>query len=819
NLIFDNISIEDGLSMNSVTNILQDHKGLMWFGTRGEGLNCWDGYRFTVYKPNSKDPHSLRNININGIYEDSENNLWIGTWKGLDLFDRQHNKFIHYNLGINEELYITGILEDSKHNLWIGTFGGGLILLNKNDSTFKSYFSYPVKTDSIIYKQIVSIYEDMSRALWIGTSDGLYQFDGEDGTFFKYLFKDRAGTIISDELFISIFQDFKGNYWLTGKGWTGLSLFNPEKGTLTKLKHDPKDHRSLSDDRLGSICEDSNKNLWIGTMNGLNLYDRTSDLFFHFRNNSTKEYSISSNHVRQIYEDQNGNLWIGTVGGGIDFIRGDQNTFKNYTHDVDNQNSLSHPFVTSFYERKDGRIWIGTKNGGLNLFKPHQNTFTHYKTEAGSKYGLVSNEITKNMLEDSYGDLWIVAGSHIDKGGLHKYRLSENGRSLIYLKEEIPGNLANEIIWTLCEDNNGEIWVGGLKGLWRYNQKNENLLLYQRDENIGETYKVFEDSKENLWIGTENGLYLFNRDKNSFTAHRNNTVYWITEDIQGNIIVYEDDLIAYRYDLENDTSTLFYDGTQHGGALGALTDDAGNFWFSTSNGITKFNPVTGKVRNYNSGDGLISDEINGGALLKSSKGEFYFGSIDGFIVFHPDSIKDNPDLPPVVITNFQLFNQTVPVSGTISDTSDWESPLKHSITYTTDIELTYKQNIFSFEFAALNYINPEKNQYKYKLEGFNDDWIYTDASKRFATYTNLDHGIYKFIVIGSNNDGIWNETGASINIEVLPPPWQTWWAYTLYFLGMAGLFYGSIRFFIVRQNLKGKLELEHMELKKIQELD
>jgi len=822
---FEHYTIDDGLSMNSVTAILQDHKGLMWFGTRGEGLNCWDGYRFTVYKHNSQDPHSLRNDMIDGIYEDSENNLWIYTWKGINLFDRQHNifihdsKLIHSTLGIKKELDIRSLFEDSQLNLWITTLEGGLKLPNKSDSTLTSYFGYPDRTDSSIYNPINSIYEDRSGVLWVGTDDGLYQFDREDRTFSKYLFKDLEGKILSDELFVSIYQDYEGNYWLTGKGWEGLSLYNPKKGTLIKFKPDPSNTNSLSDERLGPVCEDSNKNLWIGTMTGLNLYDRTNDRFYHFKNKSNEEQSISSNPIKCIYADQNGNVWIGTIGGGINFLRGHQNPFKNYTHDVNNQNSLSHPNVTSFYERKDGNIWVGTGGGGLNLFNPDQNTFTHYKAEAGSKDGLISNEITSNMLEDIYENLWIVAGSHIFKGGLHKYHLSDDGRRLRYLKEEVPGNLSNEIIYTLCEVSRGEIWVGGLKGLWRYNQENDFLSFYPKEDKLGPTYRVFEDSKKNIWAGTKIGLFLFSRENNSFTVHGNSTVYGINEDMQGNIIVQEGDFIQYRYDLKNDTSTIFYDATQHGAARGDIKDDAGNFWLSTQNGINKFNPVTGEVRNYNVGDGLISNGFNGGALLKSSKGEFYFGSSDGFSVFHPDSLKDNPDIPPIVITDFRLFNQTVPVSGTTSDTSDWQSPLKQSITYTTDIKLTYKHNIFSFEFAALNYIDPEKNLYKYKLEGFNDDWIYTDAGNRLATYTNLDPGTYRFIVKGSNNDGKWNETGASIGIRILPPPWRSWWAYTLYLLVVAGLIFGAIRFLLIRQYLKGKLELEQMELKKIHELD
>jgi len=804
--------------MNGITDIKQDHKGLMWFGSR-EGLNCWDGYHFTVYKHNSQDPHSLRNNMINIIYEDSDNNLWIGTWKGLDLFDREHNKFIHYNLDSNEELYITNILEDSGHNLWISTLREGLKLMNKNDSTISSYFKQPDNANGRPYNQVHSIHEDRSGALWIGTSDGLYQLDRKKGIFFKYYFKDLTGNILSDEVFFAVYQDFKGNYWLTDQGWKGLSLYNPEKGTLTKIKHDPNNIYSLSDDRLSTICEDSNNNLWIGTQNGLNLYDRTDNRFFHFKNNPFDKHSIGSNHIRHIYGDQNGILWIGTVGGGINYTRVNQNPFKNYTRVIDNKNSLSHPIVTSFYERKDGKIWIGTKEGGLNLFNPLENTFTHYNFKAISKNVTFSNEVADNILEDSNENIWIIAGSIAGEGGLHKYRLSENGRDLLYLREEIPGNLADETIWTLCKDYLGEIWIGGSKGLFRYNLKNETLLHYQLDDKKGQTYKIFEDRKKNIWAGTKSGLYLFNRNNNSFTAHSNNTVYGINEDIHGNIIVFEDNFIVYRYDLKNDTYTVFYDGTQYGPALGALVADDGTFWLNTRKGINKFDHVTGKVRNYDFNDGLISNGISTHAHLKSSNGLLYFGSVEGFTVFHPDSIKENSYIPPVVFTNFRLFNRTVPVSGTAADTFALGSPLEHNISYTTDIQLTYKQNLFSIEFAALNYINPEKNLYKYKLEGFNEDWIVTDAGNRMATYTNLDPGRYRFIVLGSNNDGVWNEKGASLNIEVLPPPWETWWAYSLYFLGVAGLLFGSIRFLLVRQQLKEKLELEQMELQKIQEMD
>ncbi len=814
--IFDHYRVEDGLSMNMVTDILQDHKGFMWFGTR-EGLNCWDGYRFRVYKPDSQDPHSLNNGLINGIYEDSENHLWILTWAGLVLFDRPLDKFIPCNFGITEEERITGLFEDGKHDFWIATSGGGLKLLNRTDSSFVSYLACEDETENAIY--VVSMYEDWSGLFWIGTTGGLYQFDREIGTFENHRFRDLAGGIITDEAFFSIYQDFKGHYWLAGRGWNGLSRYDPEKGTLTKFRHDPRDKHSLSDDRLSTICEDHDKNLWIGTANGLNLYDRTNDRFIHFQNNTNDAYSISSNHIKHIYADRDGNVWIGTMGGGINFIRGHRKPFENYTHETDDQNSLSHPNVTSFYERKDGKIWIGTKGGGLNLFDPNRNTFTRYDIEARSKNVVIRNEVADDILEDRNGDLWIVAGTMAGEGGLHKYRLSGNGQRLTYLPGEIPGNLANQTIFTIYGDKKGEIWIGRPDGLSRFNPETGILLNYQRDEKLGGTYYVFEDSRENIWAGTRNGLFLFNRENDSFTAHRNHTVYGIMEDLQGHIITFEEGQVAYRYDLKNDSSTVFYDGTQHPPSVGSLRDDAGFFWFTTRSGIIKFDPVTGVVKKYDASDGLISNEFNAHAQLKSTSGALYFGSSDGFCVFYPDSIKDNPSIPPVVITDFQLFNRTVPVSGTFADTSDGGSPLKQSISYATEIALTHKQNIFSFEFAALNYISPEKNQYRYKLEGFNKDWINTDASRRFATYTNLDPGIYTFMVQGSNDDGIWNETGASIHLKILPPPWRTWWAYALYSLALAGLLFGSIRFVLVRQYLKGKLKLEQMELKKIQELD
>ncbi len=790
NIRFKHFTTEDGLSMNSVNNIYQDDEGYMWFAT-ADGLNRFDGYEFTIFKPVANDPNSLSHPRTISVTGDSKGKLWIATTTGIDRYDKKYGKFIQ----AVSKVGITNLLMDKEDHLWIGTWDDGLFMFDQKDSMMISYRHDSTDESSIGTNAIYTLFQDSKGSLW-SAGGGLYDLSMDSKKIISYFDSQRWIT--------SITEDSEGNIWITSED---LICINRKENTVKYYKHDPGDPSSIGN-YVNVVCADRNNNLWIGTRNnGLYWFDRENEKFIRYNHQPGNQYSISSDRILDIYEDREANIWIATNGGGVSMIRGQQTPFVFLQHNPDNMESMGHGPVRSFFERRNGNIWIALEGGGLNLFNRKKNSFTRYQHDPDNPYSLGSNYL-HSVFEDSKGYVWVVGN------GIHKFNPSKSNRFT---------SLGLILVWSLCEDSRGDIWIGTGVGLGRYNPKKDSLTFYLHDKNdpnsIGNSSAnyVFEDSRNNLWIGTDSGLDLYQPSEDNFKHCTNNMTYYISEDNYGKLMVVENEGINY-YDVKNDTLFTFLTN-ENISPIGACQDDSGNFWFSTFNGLVKYDPESGQSQHFGQTDGLPIREFSPRSFLKTGKGEMFFGGTNGFIYFHPDSIKDNPHVPSIVLTDFRLSNKSVPLKGSLGDTMDLESPLAQHINYSEKIILNYTQNIFSFEFAALDYNNPEKNQYKYKLEGFNDDWIYTDAGKRFATYTNLDPGTYRFFVKGSNNDGKWNETGASINIVVLSPPWRTWWANTLYFLGVAGLLFGSIRFLLVREHLRGKIKLEHMELIKIQELD
>jgi signal transduction histidine kinase/ligand-binding sensor domain-containing protein/DNA-binding response OmpR family regulator len=860
--VFEHFSSEDGFSQGGVFAIFQDSRGFMWFG--GNGLIRYDGYNFKIFKYNPDDKKSLSYNGVISIYEDKSGTLWIGTeGGGLNKYNRETDLFTRYKHDPNDPKSlsnntVTSILQDNSGNLWFGTNGGGLNKLIPSDSitSFIHYNSDPDDLTSLSNDFVGQICEDKSGNLWIATRNGVNKLDLDKinettPTFIHYKHNPDDPKSLSHDAVFSVYEDNSGTLWIGTIGG-GLNKLIPddleESTSFTHYINNPNEPKSLSSNMVGPIFEDKSGNLWIGTWGGgLNRFDRVTEKFTHCKSDPNNSKSLNGNWVYSIYEDISGILWVGTMPGGLNKFDPMKNQFKHYKHNLKDSKSLSSDRVWSIFEDSDGILWIGTFHGGLNRLIPGQDkksslSFFRYLHDPNDPKSINS---VFSICEDNSGNIWIGTFN----GGLHKLVKSEKKKSNPkFVDYEFDPNdttsLSNNSIRVIFKDESGNLWIGTDFGL--------NKLISGTDEMFPATFvrylnnpkdpasisnnrvwSIYQDEQETIWIGTSGGLNKlippdnnhslttfihYTHDSGNPSSLSSNHVTSMHEDNYGNFWVGTDGGGLNKFDRKSEVFIRFNegDGLPDNSIKGLLGDDEGNLWISTSNGLSKFNLKTKIFKNYSIKDGIQSDYFQGGAYFKNKNGEMFFGGDNGFNSFYPDSIKENIRIPPVVITDFQLFNNSVPVG---LDTTTNRTILTRSITETNEIELTFKDYIISFEFAALDFHTPEKNQYAYLLEGFDKKWIYADANKRFATYTNLDPGEYIFKVKGSNNDRIWNEASTSIKLIITPPWWSTWWAYSLYVLFGLGLLYSLRRYELNRTQLKNQHKLDEVKLNEREETD
>ncbi len=754
----------------------------MWFGT-WDGLNRYDGYDFTVYKNNPENPNSLSNSSIWSLYEDRTGTLWIGTFGGgLNKFDQDTGQFTRYqqdpaNLQSLSSNIVMTLYEDRTEALWIGT-NAGLNRLNRKTEQFTHYQHDPGDPRSLSHNSVSAIYQDRAGALWIGTfGGGLNRFDPRSSpeTFTRYQHDPAGPSNLSNNYVWFIYEDRVGVFWVGTED--GLNIFDRETETFTQYRHNPADPYSLSDNSLWSIHEDRDGALWIGTeKGGLNIFDREHKRFMHYQHAPNVPDGLSDNSIRSIYEDQAGGLWFGTYQAGINTFDDKRAKFPHYRRDPDDPNSLSSHVIWSLYEDRAGILWIGTDGGGLNRVDRKSASgagqFTHYRHDPDDPQSLSHNKV-RTMYEDRAGTLWVGT-----EGGLNRFN-RETGQFTHYQHDpNNPHSLSHNTILSIYEDQTGIFWIGTEgRGLDKFDPRlngadTGQFAHYQHDPDDPRSLSnnhvpsLHEDQAGTLWIGTGGGgLDKFDRKNETFTHYREK------------------------------------DGLPNDVIFGILEDEQGFLWLSTVKGLSRFDPRAATCKNYDVSDGLQDNEFNIGAYHQSRAGEMFFGGSNGFNAFYPAKVEENPSIPPIVITDFQLLYESV-IPGQ-------EAPLQTPVMAASEIELSYRDNVFSFEFAALDFTASGKNQYAYRLEGFDDDWIFTSAKRRFAPYTNLDPGKYVFRVKGSNNDGIWNEKGVSIKITVTPPWWETIWFRASMLILVLGWIFGGFRWRVqIIMNQKRQLEMQ-----------
>ncbi len=771
-IFFDKISIEQGLSQSSVFCILQDRKGFIWFATL-DGLNKYNGYDFITYRNDPKDSTSLPDNAVTTIFEDSQGNLWVGTKsKGFCKFNPFNNQFKTYQYKPNDansvsNNTINAILEDMNGNIWIGS-AFGLNKFNPKKETFVRYYSKKKSKYSISSNYITAIIAGPPGHFWIGTNQGLNKFNFITGevSVYKQTTNNKKNT--PDNYITCLYKDESKDLWVgTMKGVAKLMLETLDFETY----YENTENKLPSDYTVNSLVKDEKGTLWIGTKTGGLVKIDTSKQKTIYKHNPAINTSISVNEILYLYKDKTNTLWAGTSLGGVNKWNTASTEFNVYRHDPHNLNSLSSNQIRSIYEDKEQNIWIGTVNSGLNLWNRENNTFKHYKNIRGDKNSLSNNHVRK-ILEDSKGNIWIGT----DGGGVNLFDKKKQKFTRILSKQYDNNSLSNNRVWDIFEDNRGRVWIatfGG--GLNLYNPKNGKFQVFTHDpgrrNSLSDDFvtTIYQDYKGVIWVGTYGGgINSIDQRLRTFTHYKhtadttsigNDRIYCITEDSDKNLWIGAKGSL----NLFNRTTGKFIRYTEANGfpndvIMGILEDKLGYLWISTNKGIVRFDKKTESVRGYDYRDGLQGNEFLVGSYCKTSKGEMLFGGINGFNAFFPNNLKANPNPPPIVITGVKVSNKKVKLDTAIS-----EKKL---------LELSWQDNSFSFDFVALDYVAPEKNQYSYRMKGFDKNWI-NIGTRRFAYYTNLSPAKYVFQVRGSNNDGVWNHEGASLIVRIKPAFWQT----------------------------------------------
>ncbi len=796
-LRFAHLGVEQGLAQESVITILQDRQGFMWLGTQA-GLSRSDGYRITVYKNDPGDPGSLVDNYVMASFEDERGGLWFGTKGGLNRFDPVGQKFLRYApnasaSGNTANRSVYAIVSDGKHGLWLAT-GDGLKHFDTSNGAFTEYRHIANEQSSLADDRVSALAIDAKGDLWIGTGSGLErmakgskQFEhfslakasdagGKQhgvlslsaGGADKILWVGTTGGLEAWSLaaaspqrlpasaangvgavrVLALYRDHDQNLWL-GSDTDGLKWRDPASGQWTSYRHQLLDRHSLSDNQVSSLLQDRTGTLWVGTWYaGVDRVDLASGGFERFNQDVGDAHGMSSNKVRSIESDGKGKLWLATSGGGLNLLDPATGLATVYKHDPANPNSLPDDMLTAV-EAGGGRVWVGAQTG-LAWLDPASGKFTHLPLGTDP----VSNYIQR-LLVDRSGVLWVLT-----RGGLHKVegtKLVQSWRHDAADKDSLGENWG----FSLLEDRRGVLWIGTDHGLDRFDRISGKFAHFRHDPRNpaslthNRVHFMLEGRNGTLWVGTAGGLN--------------------------------------RLDRGNDGQVRFqYYALSHSRAadpVGAIMEDqAGMLWVSTTAGISRLDPINGQFKNYTSKDGLIDGSYFVGSGHRDADGTLYFGGLNGLTAFVPKGIHDNPHAPAIVITDFLVFNQSVR-NPTIGESLGLQGPIHEA----KELTLSARDSVFSFEFAALHYADPQRNRYAYQLEGFDQGWTDTDASKRFASYTNLDPGEYTFRVKASNKDGVWSPAAAVMKITITPPFYKAWWFRLFAAATLLGLIYAGYR--------------------------
>lgn len=805
------IDIKEGITKRAVSVINQDSEGFIWFGTNGAGLYKYDGINYKLYEYQWDNLKSLNGSLINSIFEDSTNKFWIATDEGLNLYNKEFDNFERIDLNSafpaaeNYTIQISAIQELNKNELIVGTYGYGC-LFKVNKSNFKAEIIpfNETLTNSFLVTTILKVAENN---FYIGTSNGLYHF------YFNKNGQVNEQKIIDNTPIETLFKDSINNLWVgtRNEGLYKVALNASEK-EISRFK--------ITDKRILSIIEYGNR-IICGTENdGLVIINKQGEIIQQYLHNNIDDYSLKSNSIWSLLVDNEHRIWLGFYNKGVAVVDDLYNKFNSIKSLTNNSNSLQANSVTGIQEGKNGDLWITTDGGGVDVFNKKTAKFQHLNSK---KNNILSNDI-QTVFIDKNDQVWL--GSWIN--GL--YKLNQKTNQISNFSIGNSGLTSNRVL-SIDEDSKGNIWIGTfLKGLHYLNSKTGNITycntndFVKYDLHSSDIRKVFVDSDDDVWLGTTNGLFqvkqLNNNElkvnslkdkmsvklRNHTSTHRILSIYqskdgliWVGTD-GGGLVSYNKSTKKFKwYNKVGGFNEMYVSSI--------VESENGHIWLAGTGGITELDRENNLVNNYTKDDGLLANDFNYNAVMKSKNGELYFGSYQGVNYFHPNKLKKNTNEPKLVFTDFKLFNKSVSPKGE-------DSPLSKSISYTSEITLNHNQSVFTIDYIGLNYTRPEKHQYAYFMEGVDPEWNYVGNTKS-ATYTNLSQGNYVFKVKAANNDGVWTETPLKLYITVLPPWYLTKGAFIAYFI-----FFIVVTFLInwmLQQRFKEKQAVKFERDKRLQE--
>ncbi|MGV3588916.1 MAG: hybrid sensor histidine kinase/response regulator transcription factor [Adhaeribacter sp.] len=834
---FTRLNSSQGLLHNQINCILQDSKGFMWFGTMS-GLNRFDGYNFKAFRHDVRDSTSIRNNYISDLAEGPEQMLLVVTrWSGLNIYNPSTERFMSKpekylrKYGIPDAA-IQKIVKDRKGNFWFVHAREGIF---KYDSKSKKTIRLARDTSdslSIHSNQISDLDEDIQGNIWLMHQDGVLEkissqtnkiiarnyflnrnygqthdgyglfsdADGEPWIYLKnearglFYFNVKAKTFthiheasekvrLNANIVKGITQDNHQQIWI-GTDHGGVNLLDKKTFTIKYLVHEPEDFRSLSQNSIYALYKDNIGTVWVGTYKeGVNYYHENVIRFKLFQHLATNTASLPFNDINRVVEDAKGNLWLGTNGGGLIYFDRATNQFKQYRHDPKDPNSLSNNIIVSLHLDQDQKLWVGTYFGGLNSFDGQQ--FTRYRNNPANPNSLADDRVWE-IFEDSKRNLWVGTLG----GGLDLFDRKTN--TFRHHRQGQPNSVHSDYISSIIEDREGDLWIATAYGVDQYNPATGTFTHFVNNNNNptglsnNNVNSIIEDSRGLIWIPTHEGLNLYDKKRNIFRSFRQ----------------------------EN--------GLLDNTVLSIVEDNQHNLWLSTPNGLS--NLIVGKkpngeynfsFKNYDQQDGLQGKAFNNNAVCKTRRGELVFAGVQGFNIFQPERITLNKNIPALVFTDLEIFNRSLQVGDTLAG----RVVLDKAITEKKEITLKHHENMFSVAFAALGYLQPDKNQFVYLLEGFNDKWLAADSKLRKVTFTNLDPGTYVLRVKAANNDGLWNEEGIQLKITILPPFWQTKPAIAAYVCLALLLLWLARHIMLERERLKFRIVQERQEAKRRHELD
>jgi diguanylate cyclase (GGDEF)-like protein len=785
---FDRLSLEEGLSQSTVQDVLQDRRGYIWLATE-DGLNRFDGMSFKVYKRDPGDAASLPGSFVWDIEEDATGNLWIATAGGLAMWERATDRFVRQETLAGQNIRVLRFAP-RQNALWIGTRDGGLVRLDVVSRAFTRFSHDASDAGSLGDDRVYALHVDAKDRLWVGTDRGLDRLDAASGTFTHFATVGGDSSSLSDNKVRALLEDDLGALWV-GTSSGGLNRLDVVSGRFERFRHDPNVPGSLAHDQVRAILRDADGRLWVGTGEGLDLFDPNQRTFTHYRRDPGIPSSLADDHVLALAQDRGGVLWVGTRLGGVHKWNPLSWQFGHVAPDPQSRTALGSGHVTSFSEDLGGRLWIGTfdaglyamdrttgemtayrhdpksdrsvgsdqvmalrrgHNGnlwigtldaGLSRLDTRSGQFKHYRSQPKQAEGLSANGVTA-ILEDRDGGLWL--GTY--GGGLE--RLDPATERFAHFRHDArnPQSLSGDRVSSLAEAPDGRLWVGTMeKGL---NLLDTRTGRFQRFEHRPEDPKslpseavhaLFVDAAGSLWVGTHGGLSRLLPDGRAFES------------------------FTTRNGLSSDV------------VYGVRSDGHGRLWLSTNNGISCLDPRTGQFTNYGVSDGLQASEFNFGAHYQSPTGELLFGGIYGFNAFLPDRLRRVAQAPPIVLTSVNVGHR--PLAGGPAD-------------QVNRIQLGFRDKVLGVDFAALDFTAPHRNQFAYRLEGFDPEWVPL-TGRPSVTYTNLNPGHYTFRLRAANSDGGWNEQGVSVAVDVAAAPWATPLAFGGYFLLLAGSVFGFVQ--------------------------